>query len=133
MITSHNAGETMEFGRAFAEKLRGGEVIALYGDLGAGKTCLVKGLARGLGIRQEITSPTFTIIHEYPDGRLPLYHIDLYRLDTPGEAVNLGIEDYLATTGVTVVEWAEKIESLLPAQTIRIHLTQVDEQTRQIT
>ncbi|MEI8063965.1 MAG: tRNA (adenosine(37)-N6)-threonylcarbamoyltransferase complex ATPase subunit type 1 TsaE [Verrucomicrobiota bacterium] len=132
MIISHSADETIAFGRQLAGSLRTGDVLALTGDLGAGKTCLVKGLATGLGITHAVTSPTFTLIHEYRGGRLPLAHIDLYRLATASEAINIGIEEYLGGAGVTVVEWAERIESLLPAQTRRIHLTVIDETTRQI-
>ena len=132
MTISHSAEETIAFGRQLAGSLRAGDVLALTGDLGAGKTCLVKGLATGLGITHAVTSPTFTLIHEYRGGRLPLAHIDLYRLATAGEAVNIGIEEYLSGAGVTVIEWAERIESLLPAQTKRIRLTALDETTRQI-
>ena len=132
MTTSHSPDETMEYGRSLAQELRGGEVIALHGDLGAGKTCLVKGLALGLGISQDITSPTFTLINEYPGGRLPLYHIDLYRLASAQDAVNIGIEDYLDNPGITVIEWAEKIADLLPATTRHIRIALLDETTRQI-
>jgi len=132
MTISHSAAETFEFGRQLAEKLQAGDVLALTGELGSGKTCLVKGIAAGLGVTQEVTSPTFTIIHEYRGGRLPLVHVDLYRLDKLSEAVNIGIEDYLNGPGVTVIEWAERIESLLPANTQRIRLSVVDENTRNI-
>ena len=132
MTISHSAEETIAFGRQLAGSLRAGDVLALTGDLGAGKTCLVKGLAAGLNITHAVTSPTFTLIHEYRGGRLPLAHIDLYRLATAIEAVNIGIEEYLSGAGVTVIEWAERIESLLPAQTKRIRLTALDETTRQI-
>ncbi|MBM3861260.1 MAG: tRNA (adenosine(37)-N6)-threonylcarbamoyltransferase complex ATPase subunit type 1 TsaE [Verrucomicrobia bacterium] len=132
MIISHSPTETFECGRHLAEKLGAGSVIALMGDLGAGKTCLVKGIARGLGIAKEVTSPTFTLIHEYRGGRLPLYHVDLYRLDTVAAAISIGIEEYLPGEGVTVIEWAEKIESLLPPGTMRLRLTQVADTTRRI-
>ena len=132
MIISHSADETIAVGRQLAGSLRAGDVLALTGDLGAGKTCLVKGLATGLGITHAVTSPTFTLIHEYRGGRLPLAHIDLYRLATASEAINIGIEEYLGGAGITVIEWSERIESLLPAQTRRIHLTVIDETTRQI-
>lgn len=133
MTTStHSAAETMQYGQQLAESLQPGDVLALSGDLGAGKTCLVKGIAAGLGIQQDITSPTFTLINEYRDGRLPLAHIDLYRLDSVREALNIGIEDYLGGPGVTIIEWAERIETILPANTKRIHLTALDEQTRRI-
>ena len=105
------------FGESWAAELTGGEIFALHGVLGAGKTQLVKGLARGLGFEGDVTSPTFTIIHEYVGGRLPLYHIDLYRIRTEKEAVDLGLEEYLPGDGVTVIEWPERIPSLLPPQT----------------
>lgn len=132
MTISHSAAETMDFGRKLAGELRPGDVFALTGELGAGKTCLVKGIAAGLGVTQEVTSPTFTLIHEYRGGRLPLAHVDLYRLDNVREAVNIGIEDYLGGPGVTVIEWAERIEPLLPANTQRIRMSIVDENTRNI-
>ena len=131
-IESHSARETMEFGRFLAGELQSGDVIALTGELGAGKTCLVKGIALGLGITQEATSPTFTLIHEYRGGRLPLYHVDLYRLNSAEQAIAIGIEDYLRTEGVTVIEWAEKIESLLPENVRRIRLETTGESTRRI-
>ena len=130
---TRSAAETMAFGERLAAELHAGDVVALTGELGSGKTCLVKGIARGLGVTQEVTSPTFTIIHEYHGGRLPLVHVDLYRLDSVLEAVNIGIEDYLGSDGVTVIEWAEKIEPLLPEYTKRIHLVALNESTRQIT
>src|SRR5712671_1234439 len=125
MIISHGAAETMAFGRQLAAELRPGDVVALTGDLGAGKTCLVKGIAAGLGVTQEVTSPTFTLIHEYP----PLAHVDLYRLDS---AHGIGLEDYLGGPWITVIEWAEKIEALLPAHTKRIRLAVIDENARSI-
>jgi tRNA threonylcarbamoyladenosine biosynthesis protein TsaE len=131
-VITHDPMDTVEFGRGLARELKAGDIIALTGELGAGKTCLVKGIALGLEIRQEVTSPTFTLIHEYRGGRLPLYHIDLYRLGTTEEAVAIGIEDYLPTEGVTVVEWAERIEPLLPQHTRRIRLESADEYTRRI-
>jgi tRNA threonylcarbamoyladenosine biosynthesis protein TsaE len=132
MTISRSAAETMEFGRQLAQSLRPGDVIALTGDLGSGKTCLVKGIAAGLGVTQEVTSPTFTIIHEYRGGRLLLIHVDLYRVDKLAEAVNIGIEDYLNGPGVTVIEWAERIASLLPANTRHVRLAVVNENTRNI-
>jgi tRNA threonylcarbamoyladenosine biosynthesis protein TsaE len=125
MTISRSAAETMEFGRQLARTLRPGDVVALTGDLGAGKTCLVKGIAAGLGVTHEITSPTFTLIHEYP----PLAHVDLYRLDS---TYGLGLEEYLATPWITVIEWAEKAGAQLPAHTKRIRLTVVDDNTRRI-
>ncbi len=104
------------FGESWAAELTGGEIFALHGVLGAGKTQLVKGLARGLGFEGDVTSPTFTIIHEYLGGRLPLYHIDLYRIRSEKEAVDLGLEEYLPGDGITVIEWPDRIPSLLPPE-----------------
>jgi tRNA threonylcarbamoyladenosine biosynthesis protein TsaE len=125
---SHNAAETLEIGRRFAASLQAGEVLALSGDLGAGKTHFVKGLALGLGVTGEVSSPTFTLIHEYPGGRLPLYHVDFYRLEETEEAVRIGIEDYLNGDGVTAIEWAEKFPDLIPAgaRWIRFRLLEND-------
>jgi tRNA threonylcarbamoyladenosine biosynthesis protein TsaE len=105
------------FGESWAAELTGGEIFALHGVLGAGKTQLVKGLARGLGFEGDVTSPTFTLIHEYLGGRLPIYHIDLYRVRSEKEAVDLGIEEYLPSDGITVIEWPDRIPSLLPPET----------------
>jgi tRNA threonylcarbamoyladenosine biosynthesis protein TsaE len=137
MITSQHVetrsiAETLEFGGRLAQELQPGDVIALSGELGAGKTALVKGIAHGLGISMEVTSPTFTLIHEYSGGRLALYHVDLYRLDSAAQALAIGIEDYLDGAGVTVIEWAERIASLLPPRTIRIRLESKSENTRRI-
>jgi len=97
--------------------LRGGEVLALDGDLGAGKTQFVKGVAEGLGCGCDVTSPTFTLIHEYTGGRLPLYHFDFYRLESADEALRAGLDDYLDGAGVVAIEWAGKFPALLPRET----------------
>ena len=131
-IEAHGVEETVGFGERLADQLRPGDVIALSGDLGAGKTALVKGIARGLGIAQDVTSPTFTLVHEYAGGRLPLFHVDLYRLDNVEQALAIGIEDYLGGPGVTAIEWAEKIESLLPAHSTRIRIITLNENARRI-
>jgi tRNA threonylcarbamoyladenosine biosynthesis protein TsaE len=131
-VETRSLEETLEFGGRLARELRRGDVIALSGELGAGKTALVKGVARGLGIAVEVTSPTFTLIHEYGGGRLALYHIDLYRIDSVPQALAIGIEDYLNGTGVTVIEWAERIASLLPPHTTRIRIESLGENTRRI-
>ena len=114
---SHNPAETFALGRAWAEKLRGGEVLALVGDLGAGKTHFVKGLAAGLGHQSEVTSPTFTLIHEYMGGRLPLCHFDFYRLETEDDVLNIGLDDYLTPPNVLAIEWGDKFRPVLPAHT----------------
>ncbi|SDU02115.1 tRNA threonylcarbamoyladenosine biosynthesis protein TsaE [Verrucomicrobium sp. GAS474] len=118
------AGETHALAAALAATLRGGEIIALHGPLGAGKTEFTRGLARALGYRGDVTSPTFSLVHEYPGARLPLCHLDLYRVETVEEARRFGVEDYLdydEGRGVAVVEWPERIAPLLPASTL--HLT----------
>lgn len=120
-ITSPSAEETASFGRTQAASLRRGDVLALCGDLGAGKTQFVKGLAAALGADATVTSPTFTLIHEYPGGRLPLYHFDFYRLDDADEALKIGLDEYLNGDGVCVIEWADKFPALLPAHTKWYH------------
>jgi tRNA threonylcarbamoyladenosine biosynthesis protein TsaE len=131
-IVTRNPDETIAWGRAFSARLRAGDVVALSGDLGAGKTCLTKGIAAGLGVTAPVTSPTFTLIHEY-SGKLPVYHIDLYRLESPRDALAIGILDYFGGNGVCIVEWAEKIADLLPPNVWRMNIEVVDEQTRRIT
>jgi tRNA threonylcarbamoyladenosine biosynthesis protein TsaE len=117
-LTILNSVEAAQaFGAGWAANLVGGEIIALHGVLGAGKTQLAKGLAKGLGFYGDVTSPTFTIVHEYRGGRLPIYHIDLYRIQSEKEAVDIGLEEYLPGDGVTIIEWPEQIASLLPPQT----------------
>ena len=106
------------FGESWAADLVGGEIFALHGVLGAGKTQLAKGLARGLGFTGDVTSPTFTIVHEYRGGRLPVYHIDLYRIQSENDAIAIGLEEYLpARDGVTLIEWPDRIPDLLPPET----------------
>jgi tRNA threonylcarbamoyladenosine biosynthesis protein TsaE len=117
-LTILNSAEAAQaFGASWATDLVGGEIFALHGVLGAGKTQLAKGLARGLGYNGDVTSPTFTIVHEYRGGRLPMYHIDLYRIQSEKEAVDIGLEEYLPGDGVTLIEWPDRIPSLLPPQT----------------
>jgi tRNA threonylcarbamoyladenosine biosynthesis protein TsaE len=109
VVPSNSPDETMRLGEQWGREAKQGWVIGLTGDLGAGKTQLVKGIARGLGIKARIQSPTFTLVHEYREGHLPLYHIDLYRLDTPEQIVAAGLEPYFfQNDGVTVVEWVER-------------------------
>jgi tRNA threonylcarbamoyladenosine biosynthesis protein TsaE len=114
---SQSADETIAYGHAHAATLRRGDVLGLCGDLGAGKTHFVKGLADALGTAATVTSPTFTLIHEYLGGRLPLYHFDFYRLDDENEALKIGLDEYLDGDGVCVIEWADKFKNLLPAHT----------------
>lgn len=117
-----NEEDTRDFGLDLGRSLQKGDVVALIGDLGTGKTALTKYIAQGLGIRDIITSPTFTIVQEYREGRLPLYHFDVYRIGEPEEMYELGYEEYFYGDGVCVIEWADRIEELLPegTKTIRI-------------
>ncbi|MGB9803152.1 MAG: tRNA (adenosine(37)-N6)-threonylcarbamoyltransferase complex ATPase subunit type 1 TsaE [Desulfofundulus sp.] len=117
---TRSPGETEEFGRLLASILLPGDVLCLYGDLGAGKTVLARGIARGLGITRPVTSPTFTLINEY-SGRLPLYHMDVYRLGGSGEMADLGYEEYFYGEGVTVLEWAGRVEEVLPSERLDIY------------
>ncbi|MFP5526937.1 tRNA (adenosine(37)-N6)-threonylcarbamoyltransferase complex ATPase subunit type 1 TsaE [Peptococcus simiae] len=114
---------TRQAGQALAAVLRAGDLILLQGDLGAGKTTWTQGLAEGLGVLEPVTSPTFVIISEYDSGRLPLYHIDAYRLETPMEAELLGIPELIEGEGVTVIEWPERLEGYLPQDALVISLT----------
>jgi tRNA threonylcarbamoyladenosine biosynthesis protein TsaE len=114
---SHSVEETVAFARGWAQSLRPNDVVALTGDLGAGKTQFVKGLVAGLDCADEVTSPTFTLIHEYNGGRLPVFHFDFYRLSHRAEVENIGFHDYLKDDGVAVIEWADRFADLLPEQT----------------
>ena len=129
VVTFHteSAGETERLGERIGSALEPGIVVALTGDLGAGKTTLTKGIARGLGVSDLIHSPTFTLIHEHK-GRLPLYHFDLYRLDSPEQLDDLGYEDYFYSDGVSIVEWSEKAQELLPPDHLEIRITGDDDQ-----
>ena len=105
--------ETEALGERLAAQLHGGEIIAYRGELGAGKTAFTRGLARGLGITMRVTSPTYTIVNEYPGGRLPLFHFDMYRLHDADDLFDIGWEDYLSRGGVCAVEWSENVEDAL--------------------
>ncbi len=119
-FTSHSPQETADFAGTVLASLAPGTVLALHGDLGSGKTCFVRGLAAALHLTVPVTSPTFTLIHEYPSDP-PLYHMDLYRLSGPDALDALGLDDYLEGSGITVIEWADRAGPLLPARTIHIH------------
>ena len=121
----------MQLGMRIGSMLRKGDVVALQGTLAAGKTTITKGIALGLGITEDVTSPTFTLISEYY-GRLPLYHMDVYRLDSTEDFVNLGVEELLYGNGVCVVEWSEKVMEELPASSICIRLESRDDGSRNI-
>ena len=117
---SNNEKETFELGRRIGEKASGGDIYALTGDLGVGKTVFTKGIAAGLGITEQVNSPTFTIVQIYETGRLPLYHFDVYRIADISEMDEIGYEEYFFSEGVSLVEWAGLIEELMPPHTVRI-------------
>lgn len=122
IIYIKNENETKKFGIELAGKLTPGIVISLIGDLGTGKTALTKAIAEGLGITDIITSPTFNIVKEYDSGRLPLYHFDVYRIGDVDEMYELGYEEYFYGNGVSIVEWADLIEELIPENAIHINI-----------
>lgn len=130
-VISSSEQETRELGKRMAGKVTPGTVISLRGSLGAGKTVFAKGFAEGLGITEAIVSPTFTLVQEY-DGRLKLYHLDLYRLSGEDEFESMGGEDFLYSDGVALIEWSEKIEDMLPDNTIFINITINEDLTRSI-
>ena len=111
---SNSYEETQKFAEEFSKTLKAGDVLCMYGDLGVGKTAFVQGLAKGLGIDEPITSPTFTIVNEY-SGRLPLYHFDVYRIADSDEMYEIGYEDYFFGEGVCLIEWSKLIEELIPS------------------
>jgi len=117
---SNSPEETFEIGVKLGLKAQSGQVICLIGDLGVGKTVFTKGFAKGLGVEEHVTSPTFTIVNEYDDGRLPFYHFDVYRIEDPYEMEEIGYEEYFYGEGVTFVEWANLIEDLIPPNSMRI-------------
>ena len=130
---SNSPDETEVFGRRFAEKIKPGDVVALTGGLGSGKTQFVKGLAAGLGATTAATSPTFTLIHEYAGGPLPIYHFDFFRVEDRQSAERLGLDDYFFGDGVSVIEWAERCPELIPQQARQILIEIRSENQRAIT
>jgi tRNA threonylcarbamoyladenosine biosynthesis protein TsaE len=128
-----SAAETQALGRRLATTLEPGDVVALYGDLGAGKTQLVKGLCAAYGVPEAVvTSPTFTLVNEYQGDAFPIYHLDAYRVERLQELFELGYEEYVFGDGLCLVEWPEKIEPLLPAHTLRVRLTHLGGNQRRI-
>ena len=129
---SHSTQETEAIGEELAQKLRGGDVLAFTGSLGMGKTAFTRGLARGLGCRGRVTSPTFTIVNEY-EGRTPLFHFDMYRLGSSDELFDIGWEDYLSRGGVCAVEWSENVMDALPEDTVWVRIAREGDTGRSIT
>ncbi|MFH1478709.1 MAG: tRNA (adenosine(37)-N6)-threonylcarbamoyltransferase complex ATPase subunit type 1 TsaE [Candidatus Omnitrophota bacterium] len=134
MITiTNNAKETIGLGEKLAGSLSKGDVVALSGDLGSGKTTFTKGIGKGLGVKEDsrINSPSFVLIKEY-DGSIPLYHMDLYRLENMKEAEDIGLDEYIYGDGVTVIEWAERVKALLPKETVFVSFKIKDDFKREI-
>lgn len=120
VIETYNAEQTFEFGKKLGQEAKVGQVFTLLGDLGVGKTVFTQGMAKGLGIDGPVSSPTFTIVQEYDEGRLPFYHFDVYRIGDVEEMNEIGFEDYVYGEGVSLIEWANLIEEILPE-----HYTQI--------
>lgn len=130
-FVSHGAAQTQRVGARLGELLEAGDVVLLEGELGAGKTVFAQGVARGLGIEDPVTSPTFTLIHEY-EGRLPLYHADLYRLAGAADALGIGLEEYLWGDGVTLIEWPDRATGLVPDVHLTVALRTISDTKRAI-
>lgn len=120
IIETYSEQETLELGRKLAQEAKPGQIFSLEGDLGVGKTVFTKGMAEGLGITEPVSSPTFTIVQVYEEGRMPFYHFDVYRIGDPEEMDEIGYEDYFFGEGICLVEWANLIEELMPEHTIKI-------------
>jgi tRNA threonylcarbamoyladenosine biosynthesis protein TsaE len=129
---THSPEETAALGAHLAEKLGPGAVVAFTGDLGAGKTAFVSGMARGLGIPDRVTSPTFTIVNEYEGGRLPLFHFDMYRLGSADELFDIGWEDYLTRGGICAVEWSENVSDAMEPGTITVSIRRGDDDNSRV-
>jgi tRNA threonylcarbamoyladenosine biosynthesis protein TsaE len=131
-IVTSRPEQTREIGRILGSLLEPGDLVCLYGDLGAGKTHFSYGIALGLDVEERyVTSPTFTFVNEYR-GRIPFYHIDLYRLKDPSELEGIGFEEYIDSDGATVIEWAERAEEELPDERLNVYLSYVNEQSREV-
>lgn len=123
--------ETEALGCELAKKLKAGDIVAFSGDLGAGKTAFTRGLAKGLGIHEAVTSPTYTIVNEYENGRLPLFHFDMYRLSSADELFEIGWEDYLARGGICAVEWSERVSDMM-TDAVTVQITRLGDMQREI-
>lgn len=132
VFTPLSEEETIALGERIGGLLKPGDIIAMTGTLGAGKTTITKGIAKALGIEDTVTSPTFCLVSEYEGGRMPLYHIDAYRLDGEEDFLNLGVEEMLYGKGVSVIEWSENVGSCLPKRTIRMSLLPREDGSREI-
>ena len=132
MIITNSAAQTRKLGERLAEKLDAGDVVLLEGGLGAGKSELARGIARGLGVQETVTSPSFTILNVYESGRTPLYHFDWYRLESEEELYELGMDEYLGGDGIALVEWPGRCPDAVPAECIRIRIVPGDGDIRRI-
>ena len=132
MIT-HSPGETRAFGERLARQLRAGDVLLLQGNLGAGKSELTRGIARGLGVTDTVTSPSFTILNVYEDGRVPLYHFDWYRLQSAEELYEMGMDEYLGGDGVAVVEWPSQCPEAIPEDCLEVAIEPLGDTDRRLT
>jgi tRNA threonylcarbamoyladenosine biosynthesis protein TsaE len=132
VLNTHCASETNAFGKALAQQLTAGDVLLLQGNLGAGKSELARGIARGLGITGHVPSPSFTILQVYEDGRLPLYHFDWYRITSVEELYEMGLEEYLYAGGVSVIEWPDMAREAVPETHLRINISITGETNRQL-
>jgi tRNA threonylcarbamoyladenosine biosynthesis protein TsaE len=121
-FTTNSAEETEKLGERIARKLKPGDVVALFGEMGAGKTALTRGIARGLGVPDGVSSPTFALVHEYR-GRVPVYHFDMYRVESWDDLYSTGFFDYLDSGGILIVEWSENIENAIPDQALRVRIS----------
>lgn len=121
-FTTNSAEETEKLGERIAKKLKPGDVVALFGEMGAGKTALTRGIARGLGVPDGVSSPTFALVHEYR-GRVPVYHFDMYRVESWDDLYSTGFFDYLDSGGILIVEWSENIENAIPDQALRVRIS----------
>ena len=131
-MISDSDSRTLEIGQELGSKLKSGMVVSLRGSLGAGKTVIAKGIAKALGIKEAIVSPTFTIVQEYDGEGMKMYHLDLYRLSGEDEFESMGGEEFLYPDGITLIEWSEKIEDMLPEDTVYINITINEDQSRDI-
>ena len=133
LTVTNSAAETRALGEKLASRLKAGDVVVLEGELGAGKSELARGIARGLGVTETVTSPSFTILNVYESGRCPLYHFDWYRLESEEELYELGMDEYLGGDGIAVVEWAERCPEAVPENVLRIRLEVTGGESRRIT
>lgn len=127
-VITKSTEETIKFGNDLAKKLKDGDVIALYGDLGSGKTQIAKGICSAFGVTDTVNSPTFIVVNEYiSQSKIKIFHFDLFRMKSEDDVINIGFDDYMKNRGIILIEWPEHIERLLPADTIKIHIAHTNE------